>query len=222
MSPIGSVLWALLPLVTLGMATVFVTGWAARRLRSRALAWCGVVALVATVLALALTAAPQGSALSATGGLLILVVLMGGGLALTFTVRERLVDPGRGHRPRPGARPGPGAGRVDPAVQEALARRARRLEARRILENDPALARELRIGRPDLPRRFDDGGLVDVNHVPIEVLAALPGLTGELAERIVTVRTERGPFSYREELGAYADLPDALSDELAERLVFLT
>ena len=35
------------------------------------------------------------------------------------------------------------------------------------------LARELRIGRPDLPRQYDDGGLVDVNNVPVGVLAEL-------------------------------------------------
>jgi hypothetical protein len=34
----------------------------------------------------------------------------------------------------------------------------------------PVLARELRIGRPDVPRQFDDGGLVDLNHAPVPVL----------------------------------------------------
>jgi hypothetical protein len=37
------------------------------------------------------------------------------------------------------------------------------------------MAWELRIGRPDLPRVYDDGGLIDVNHVPPQVLATLPG-----------------------------------------------
>ena len=39
----------------------------------------------------------------------------------------------------------------------------------------PALAGELRIGRPDLPREYDDGSLVDVNRVPGAVLAAQLG-----------------------------------------------
>jgi hypothetical protein len=44
------------------------------------------------------------------------------------------------------------------------------------------LAAELRIGRPDLPRHFDDGGLIDVNTVPAQVLSRLPGLRPEEAE----------------------------------------
>lgn len=226
MGPRTSVLWALLPLLTFGMGTVFVLGWAAYRLRSRWLAVSAAVALVVTVLALALTGAPEGSARSAWGGALILVVLMGGGLAATFAVRGSLVDPGgRGAWGAAHWSSGSGRGRypggVDPAVGEALARRQLRQEARRILERDPALARELCIGRPDLPRSFDDGGLVDVNHVPVAVLASLPGITADQAERIARVRDQYGGFSFVEELSAYADLPDGLTEELAERLLFL-
>jgi hypothetical protein len=45
-----------------------------------------------------------------------------------------------------------------------------------LLGRDPAVAAELRIGRPDLPRNFDDGGLIDVNTVPAQVLSRLLGL----------------------------------------------
>jgi hypothetical protein len=110
---------------------------------------------------------------------------------------------------------------VDPAIGEALERRQRRAEARGILERDPALARELRIGRPDLPRKFDDGGLIDVNHVPAAILATLPGFTPELADRVIRVRDEHRAFTFVEELEAYANLPAGLADELAERLLFL-
>lgn len=48
--------------------------------------------------------------------------------------------------------------------------------ARHIVQTNPALARELRIGRPDLPREYDDDGLVDVNCVPGAVLADRLGL----------------------------------------------
>lgn len=240
MSPTGSVLWALLPLLTIGLGTVFVLGWAAHRLRSRNLALCTALALVVTVVALVLTDEPQGSAANGAGGALIAVGLVGGGLAATFTVRGRLVRPGHADWPGyPGA-PGnpdpvdavrwsPGTGRpsaqtaVDPVIGEALARRQRRLQARGVLERDPALARELRIGRPDLPRRFDDGGLVDVNHVPAEVLAGLPGVSAELAERVVRVRDTRDGlgFAFAEELTAYAGFPEDLAAELAERLLYL-
>ena len=49
--------------------------------------------------------------------------------------------------------------------------------ARRLQQDNPVLAQELKIGRPDLPRGYDDGGLVDVNHVPAAILASHLGLT---------------------------------------------
>lgn len=110
---------------------------------------------------------------------------------------------------------------MDPAVQEALARRQRRNEARRLLETDPALARELCNGRPDLTRRFDDGGLVDVNHVPLAVLSTLPGFTSDLATRVVRARDACGGFALPQEREAFAELPPGLTDDLADRLVFL-
>lgn len=227
MSPAGSVVWALIPLFTLGLGTTFVLAWAAHRLRSRALHVAAVTALIMTVLAFALIDASDNTNSMASGVLIIL--LIGGGLTATFSIRRQLIQPGRGARtgakadpvwPSPG-RGIPRGGGLDPAIDEALGRRQRRVEARRILERDPALARELRIGRPDLPRKFDDGGLVDVNHVPATILATLPGFTPELADRVVRVRDEHHGFNFVEELEAYANLPEALADELAERLLFL-
>ncbi|GAA2497294.1 ComEA family DNA-binding protein [Streptomyces longisporus] len=215
MSRAGSVLWALVPLLTVGLGTMVILGWAAWRLRSRALALASAVALIVTVVALALTSAPADSGRSSAGGGLIVVVLIGGGLVVTFGVRSRLVDPDRTM-----VRTTSGSDRA--AVEAAMERRARRAEARCILERDPALARELGIGRPDLPRRFDDGGLVDVNHVPLAVLLDLPGFTRELAERVIQVRNQQGLFTYLEELSVYAELPASLIDELAERFVLLS
>ncbi|MFI2710029.1 hypothetical protein ACH495_07855 [Micromonospora sp. NPDC018662] len=48
----------------------------------------------------------------------------------------------------------------------ATARRQRREHARYLLHHYPSARGELRIGRPDRPRAYDDGGLVDVNSVP--------------------------------------------------------
>lgn len=156
-------------------------------------------------------------------------MLIGGGLTTTFVVRRQLVRPGYDDQARAvaasvwpsTARAVPRSNGVDPAISEALERRQRRAAARQILERDPALARELRIGRPDLPRKFDDGGLVDVNHAPAAILASLPGFTPELAEQIIRVRDERHGFAFVEELEAYAGLPEGLASELAERLLFL-
>ncbi|MFJ8667363.1 ComEA family DNA-binding protein [Streptomyces sp. NPDC093600] len=60
-----------------------------------------------------------------------------------------------------------------------------------------------------------------MNHVPVTVLATLPGFTPELAERVVRSRDEHHGFAFVQELEVYADLPGGLADELAERLVFL-
>jgi hypothetical protein len=52
-------------------------------------------------------------------------------------------------------------------------------------------ARELRIGRPDLPREYDHGGLVDVDHVPGEILTSRLGLAPGETAAIVVAREER-------------------------------
>ncbi|WP_251063672.1 MULTISPECIES: helix-hairpin-helix domain-containing protein [unclassified Streptomyces] len=200
MSPKGGVLWALIPLFTVGLGTMFVLAWAAHRLRSRALGVSAVVALIMTVVALPLSGAPNDSVRGAASTILI-ILLIGGGLTATFMIRQRLIGP---------PTVGPVAvrtGGADPALGAALQRRQRRAEARRILERDPSLARELRIGRPDLPRQFDDGGLIDVNHVPVAVLATLPGFTPELAERVARSRDEHHGFAFVQELEVYANLP---------------
>ncbi|MGW6891061.1 ComEA family DNA-binding protein [Streptomyces chartreusis] len=214
MSPRGSVLWALIPLFTLGLGTMFVLAWAAHRLRSRPLGVSAVMALIMTAVALPLSGAPNDSGRGAASTVLI-ILLIGGGLTATFMIRRRLIGSATigPVLVRPGA--------ADPAVGAALERRQRRTEARRILDRDPALARELRIGRPDLPRQFDDGGLIDINHVPVAILATLPGFTPELAEQVARARDEHHGFAFVQELEVYANLPGVLADELAERLIFL-
>ena len=87
-------------------------------------------------------------------------------------------------------------------------------------KRDPALARELRIGRPDLPREYDDGGLVDINHAPAEVIAT-SGMTLELAQKIVEVRETVGGFISAEELSATVGLPPQLTADLAEYTIYL-
>ena len=107
--------------------------------------------------------------------------------------------------------------RLSPSApnQEALAiaqaRMQRRQEARELARDNPVLARELRIGRPDMQRQYDDGGLVDVNHVPVEILTSALELTPQEAAAVAAVRTELGKFTSPEELSVYADLaPDRL------------
>ena len=107
------------------------------------------------------------------------------------------------------------------AVEAALHARARREAARRLAERDPALARDLRVGRPDLASDYDDGGLVDVNAVPVAVLAAELDLTGPEAEAVVRVRAHVGGFRSPDDLVALAGLEQRRLDRVADRLVAL-
>jgi hypothetical protein len=109
----------------------------------------------------------------------------------------------------------------DPAVAAVLQARQRREEARAIAARDVNLARELRIGRPDLQRQFDDGGLVDLNHAPAPVMVQLLGLSEADVAQVIEARDRIGGFSSAEEVIAYTELSPALIDGLRERLLFL-
>lgn len=112
---------------------------------------------------------------------------------------------------------------VDPAISAALAARARRDEARQLAADDPLLARELHIGRPDLPRTYDDGGLVDLNSAPAEVIAKACDVPAGVATAIVSTRESRGePFTNVDELFVLADLPVATWDRIRDRAVLLS
>jgi hypothetical protein len=109
-----------------------------------------------------------------------------------------------------------------PALTAALQARQRREEAKAIVARDVDLARELRIGRPDLPRQFDDGGLVDLNHVPAPVMVQLLGLSeAEAAAQVIEARDRIGGFLSAEEVIAHTDLSPTRIDGIRERLVFL-
>lgn len=106
------------------------------------------------------------------------------------------------------------------ALASAQARMQRRKEAREVALADPVLARELRIGRPDLPRQYDDGGLVDVNHVPVEIFTSLLDLTSQEAAAIAAARKQLGRFTSSEELSAYAQLVPDRVDAFRDLLLF--
>ena len=82
------------------------------------------------------------------------------------------------------------------------------------------LARELAIGRPDLPHDYHDGGLVDVNHVPGDVLASSLGLTPGESAAIVATRDQLGRFSSPEELSAYTQLAPDRVETVREWMLF--
>ena len=94
-----------------------------------------------------------------------------------------------------------------------------RREARRLAREDPARALEMGVGRPD--RDGFHGGLVDLNNAPPSVIEELPGVSRELAERMVVVREEVGGFSSLEDLAHVLDLPVDLVDRIRAEVVVL-
>jgi DNA uptake protein ComE-like DNA-binding protein len=83
------------------------------------------------------------------------------------------------------------------------------------------LARDLRIGRPDIPHDYDDGGLVDVNSMSARDLVRWLSITPDDAERIAAARATVGRFSSIEELGMLAGIDGYHVDLLCEYLIFL-
>lgn len=112
-----------------------------------------------------------------------------------------------------------GPGPTDPAIAAALAARARREEARRLAATDPQLARELRIGRPDLARDYDDGGLVDLNSASPEAIAATCGIDLASATLITDARAAGVGFSGVDDVFSLTAVPYPLWDRIRDRAV---
>lgn len=208
-SPPDGVAWALVPLVTAGIGAPGSFLYAAVRRRSAllgaaaALYTAGVVGGCAEIIG--------GTSGGAVIGLLLFILTWTLSTAHAMVIRPRLYPP-TSARDQLNQR----------AVEMARHRRSLREEARKVVADDPVLARELRIGRPDLlPRPFDDGGLIDVNHVPPEVMSRLPGLTYEMVDRIMRIRTESGGFVSAEEMVVQCDLPPSVVTEISEYALFL-
>lgn len=109
------------------------------------------------------------------------------------------------------------------ALAQVTARAKRRQEARDLVRQDPVAAFELKIGRPDVPnRQYDDGGLIDVNHVAAPWLVQGLEITSEQALQIVSVREERAGFLVPDEVVMHCPLIQPARFELIrDRLVAL-
>jgi DNA uptake protein ComE-like DNA-binding protein len=95
-----------------------------------------------------------------------------------------------------------------------------RRQAQRLALENPALARELGVGRPDRPGA-QAAGLVDVNSVPAAVIATLPGIDPALAHRIVDAREQVNGFSSLADFGGVVDLDGNAVERLRDHVVFL-
>ncbi len=216
---VRQVLWASVPVWSFGFLS-FVPFLANAIMRRRKADWAVFAAYLAATIGLIVAAGSIGSGngggTAAFGGFII-------ALAGCAAVHAAIVFRPGGVLAAPvaasGAPPGPRQHNQE-AIAEAKDRLERRKEARRLAETDPALARDLHIGRPDVPRDYDDGGLVDVNHVPGAVLAAALGLTPDEVTDVIAARDKLGRFTSADELCAYTDLSPDRVDELRDLMIF--
>jgi SARP family transcriptional regulator, regulator of embCAB operon len=200
---LGKVMVVLTPLLTFGSGTFVVIGFFAARRRSWLLggAAAGYLALFA-VFAATPTEPEAGGVTGFVAGVGLFGSMVGGLLHTTILC----------YLPRHSAP-------ASPPPAGGWRHRISREQARQLAVHHPEIARELRIGRPDLPRRIDDDGLVDLNAVPEHVVASLPGITPQQARDIVADRERRGLFASPEELVARELVPAAVVNMLRDRLV---
>jgi Helix-hairpin-helix motif len=174
----------------------------------RAIMWLWTVLYV-----LAVTGALVTPSSTFRGGLIMVLIIVS--VVHSLVLRRQVWDGSpRAVRTTP---PPPALRGADPAVAAVLAARARRDEARRIAATDPRMARELRIGRPDLRRGYDDGGLVDLNAAPAAAIAALCDIDPESAQRIVAAREAGVPFTTIDDVFSTVDVPYPLWDRIRDR-----
>lgn len=181
-----------------------------RRAGLRALAVVYTLADVYLVVLLVLTprradGAAASELVSTIGGLSVISIVLIACVHLRRVRREV-------YAPRP--RPVPD----DPILARASARQVRRENARELAAQDPALARTLGIGRPDLGTGYDDGGLVDLGTAPAEVIARVAGIERRDAEAVVAAREDRGGSSPGlDEVLAAVEVPPYARDLLRDR-----
>jgi hypothetical protein len=95
-----------------------------------------------------------------------------------------------------------------------------RRKAQELARSNPTLAREMGIGRPDIPGAAD-AGLVDINGASVAAMSKLPGIDDGLASRIGRIRVQTGGFTSLEDFGMALDLPGDVVEDLRDRAIFL-
>lgn len=207
------ILLSLVPFVSFGFLS-FVPFLVLALIRQRWQDWLTFVAYVAVVIGIvvAVAAARRGTQADLAGGLIFVVMAIGTTHSL-IALRPSVVG-------NLTAQPSATQFSQHAVVEAAKARIHQRAEARELVTENAALSRDLRIGRPDLPRNYDDGGLVDVNHVGPDILVRYLGLAPKDADAIVMARAQLGRFTSCNEVTTYANLPPSCLDNVTDLIVF--
>ena len=188
---------AAVPIISVGMLSGPLVGILAIRRRSVRLGAAAVGYLAVTLGGALLIDTSSDEITSDSDGLGVFLVIAS---ALVCAVHVAVIVPRRKRTPG-----------LDP----------RRQYARQLAAEHPQIARQLGIGRPDLPNQFEDGGLIDINDAPEPVLRTLPGVSAQQAALIVADRTHRGPFRSLEDLSARGVFPSPIPPQVAEVLLII-
>lgn len=209
-------LWILIPVLTFGLAAPVPAAHAALKLRRRGTTAAAMFVTSLTVTSYVLVSLhPRNhSSLSVTTGMFLIGSAMAGAIIAAAYRQEVFPSPAQNpHLLPPLAR--------DQSVIAAKSRTRRRLEAAQLAKREPSLAADLGIGRPDAHKDFDDGGLIDINHVSTATLISALSLAPELAEKVAKVRDRLGRFDGPDDLVTFGCLPEELVDSLRDRLIAL-
>jgi hypothetical protein len=208
------VAWASIPIWSIGfLSFVPFLGFAVINRRRRDWAVFGVY--LAATIAMIVSLGVVNSSSAAGGAVGGFIIALAGCAAVHTAV---LFRPGRAAIAA--AEPVSLSERNREALAQAKSRLERRKEARHLVATNPDLARDLKIGRPDLPRDYDDGGLVDVNHVPSDVLSSQLELSSAEVSDVLAARERLGRFTSADELCAYTQLSPDRVDELRDLMIF--
>jgi Helix-hairpin-helix motif len=193
--------WPYLSLIPFGLGA-WAPIYAGQRAQQRSwIAW-GALWTIIAVIGFVLAAVTNGGAVA---GFLI-ILGWAGGAATSFSIR--------GAYDRQMGSP------LLQATEAGELRLRDRARALQIARQNPALAREIGIGRPDLPGATD-AGLVDINNASVTALLKLPGVEGDAVTAIIEGREKVGGFSSLEDMGAALDLDGPLIEGLRGQVVFL-
>ncbi len=209
--------WASIPVWSIGFLS-FVPFLAYAVIQRRKRDWLVFAAYLAATVAMIVAVGSVNSASSAGAGLGGFIIALAGCAAVHACV---LFRPSRGVAPLGPSVPLTSRQRNKEAIARVQAEMERRKDARHLVATQPELARDLRIGRPDLARDYDDGGLVDVNHVPADVLASRLGLASAEVRDVLAARDKLGKFTSADELCAYTALAPDRVDELRDLMIFI-
>lgn len=195
-----SLIWALLPVVSFGLATPFVILFAGRRLGSHVLKWSALCWGVAFIVGFVMVGNNgKAGAFNGAADLIFFLVIIGGTFH-AFALR-------------------PAVFRLDTLDVDRSARRS----AERIVREHPLEAVRLRIGRVDIDEqeRMSDGGLIDVNNSEITALGLILGLDSAQKAALAEIRSASGGFTSPAEFEVKMGLDPYLLEPVAGRLVSL-